>query len=94
MYGFAAATAAKSLSRVRPQRWQPTRLPRPWHSPGKNTRMGCHCLLQYGFEIWVNYSKSGSPRRHWNLITELLNPGCLSWKTSLLTLFNLTHGES
>ena len=22
---------------VRPQRWQPTRLPRPWDSPGKNT---------------------------------------------------------
>ena len=25
---------------------QPTRLPRPWHSPGKNTGVGCHCLLQ------------------------------------------------
>ena len=22
---------------LRPQRWQPTRLPRPWDSPGKNT---------------------------------------------------------
>ena len=31
---------------VRPQRWQPTRLPRPWDSPGKNTGMGCHFLLQ------------------------------------------------
>ena len=31
---------------VRPQRWQPTRLPRPWDSPGKNTGVGCHCLLQ------------------------------------------------
>ena len=31
---------------VRPPRWQPTRLPRPWDSPGKNTGMGCHCLLQ------------------------------------------------
>ena len=28
-----------------PQRWQPTRLPRPWDSPGKNTRVGCHSLL-------------------------------------------------
>ena len=27
-------------------RGQPTRLPRPWDSPGKNTRMGCHFLLQ------------------------------------------------
>ena len=31
---------------VRPQRRQPTRLPRPWHSPGKNTGVGCHFLLQ------------------------------------------------
>ena len=31
---------------VRPQRWQPTRLCRPWDSPGKNTGMGCHFLLQ------------------------------------------------
>ena len=31
---------------VRPHRWQPTRLPRPWHSPGKNTGVGCHFLLQ------------------------------------------------
>ena len=27
-------------------RWQPTRLPRPWDSPGKITGMGCHFLLQ------------------------------------------------
>src|SRR5574337_825899 len=31
---------------VRPQRWQPTRLPHPWDSPGKNTGVGCHFLLQ------------------------------------------------
>ena len=31
---------------VRPQRWQPTRLPCPWDSPGKNTGVGCHFLLQ------------------------------------------------
>ena len=31
---------------VRPQRRQPTRLPRPWDSPGKNSGVGCHCLLQ------------------------------------------------
>ena len=27
-------------------KWQPTRLPRPWDSPGKNTGVGCHFLLQ------------------------------------------------
>ena len=31
---------------VRPHRRQPTRLPRPWDSPGKNTEVGCHFLLQ------------------------------------------------
>ena len=31
---------------VRPRRRQPTRLQRPWDSPGKNTGVGCHCLLQ------------------------------------------------
>ena len=29
-----------------PHRQQPTRLPRPWASPGKNTGVGCHFLLQ------------------------------------------------
>ena len=32
---------------VRPHRGQPTRLPHPWDSPGKNTEVGCHFLLQY-----------------------------------------------
>ena len=31
---------------VRPHRRQPTRLPRPWDSPGKNTGVSCHFLLQ------------------------------------------------
>ena len=30
---------------VWPHRWQPTRLPRPWDSPGKNTGVGYHFLL-------------------------------------------------
>ena len=37
------------FSRVRlcdPHRRQPTRLPCPWDSPGKNTGVGCHFLLQ------------------------------------------------
>ena len=46
----AAAAAAKSLQScptlVRPHRRQLTRLPRPWDSPGKNTGLGCHFLLQ------------------------------------------------
>ena len=31
---------------VRPNGRQPTRLLRPWDSPGKNTGVGCHFLLQ------------------------------------------------
>ena len=31
---------------MRPHRWQPTRFPHPWDSPGKNTGVGCHFLLQ------------------------------------------------
>ena len=43
----AAAEVASVVSdSVRPRRWQPTRLPRPWDSPGKNTGVGCHFLLQ------------------------------------------------
>ena len=31
---------------VRPHRRQATRLPHPWDSPGNNTGVGCHFLLQ------------------------------------------------
>ena len=43
----AAATAKllQSCPTLRPHRWQPTRLCLPWDSPGKNTGVGCHCLL-------------------------------------------------
>ena len=42
----AAAVAPVVSDSVRPHRWQSTRLPRPWDSPGKNTGVGCHFLLQ------------------------------------------------
>ena len=45
----AAAAAVKSLQScltLQSQRWQPTRLPCPWDSPGKNTGVDCHFLLQ------------------------------------------------
>ena len=32
---------------VQPHRQQPTRLAHPWDSPGKNTGVGCHFLLQF-----------------------------------------------
>ena len=45
----AAAAAAKLLQlcpTLQPHRQQPTRLRRPWDSPGKNTGVGCHFFLQ------------------------------------------------
>ena len=41
-----AAKSLQSSPTLRPHRRQPTRLPRPWDSPGKNTGVGCHFLLQ------------------------------------------------
>ena len=47
---YAAAAAAKSHQACPtlcyPHRWQPTRFLCPWDSPGKNTGVGCHFLLQ------------------------------------------------
>ena len=43
----AAAVASVMSDSVRPRRRQPTRLFHPWDSPGKNTGVGCHFLLQY-----------------------------------------------
>ena len=48
-YQSCPAAAAKSLQScptLQPQRRQPTRLPSPWDSPGKNTGVGFHFLLQ------------------------------------------------
>ena len=43
-YAAAAKSLQSCLTLCNPM--QPTRLPRPWDSPGKNTGVGCHCLLQ------------------------------------------------
>jgi len=42
----AAAVASVMSDSVGPHRWQPNRPPCPWDSPGKNTGVGCHFLLQ------------------------------------------------
>ena len=44
--GFCRNVKEGGVGGVRPHRWQPTSLPRPWDSPGKNTGVGCHFLLQ------------------------------------------------
>ena len=62
---------------VRPHRWQPTRLPRPWDSPGKNTGVGCHFLLQcmkVKSESEVTQQVSDSSWPHGLQPTRLLHP--------------------
>ena len=39
---------------VRPHRRQPTKLPHPWDSPGKNTGEGCHFLLHASIYILIH----------------------------------------
>ena len=49
MWRVTAAAAAKSLEScltLRPYGLLPARLLCPWDSPGKNTGVGCHALLQ------------------------------------------------
>ena len=41
-----AAKSLQSCPTVWLHRWQPSRLPCPWDSPGKNTEVGCHFILQ------------------------------------------------
>ena len=72
-----AAAAAKSLvvsGSVQPHRQQPTRLPRPWDSPGKNTGVGCHFLLQCTKVKSESEVVSASSRPHGLQPTRLLRP--------------------
>ena len=48
-YSFSKELSVSGLvmsSSLRPHGLQPARLLRPWNSPGKNTGVGCHSLLQ------------------------------------------------
>ena len=74
---------------LRPHGRQPTRLFCPWHSPGKNTGVGCHSLLQGIFltqgsnmgllhcrQVIYQLSHQGSPGSAWgwNVISNLSSP--------------------
>ena len=66
-------------------RWQPTRLPRPWDSPGKNTGVGCHFLLQCMKSEkwkWSRSVVSDSLRPHGPQPTRLLCPWDFLGKSS------------
>ena len=46
IYICCCSVASVVSDSMRPHRRQPTRLPHPWDSPGKNTGVRCHFLLQ------------------------------------------------
>ena len=60
---------------VLPHRRQPTRLLRPWDSPGKNTGVGCHFLLQCMHACYVASVVSDSMRPYGQQPTRLLSTG-------------------
>ena len=59
---------------VRPHRRQPTSLPRLWDSPGKNTGVGCHFLLQCRKVKSEKSEKSGKKWKKWESCPTLSNP--------------------
>ena len=72
---------------MRPHRRQPTSLPCPWDSPGKNTGVGCHFLLQC---IKVKSESEAAPMdcslpgllRPWDFPGKSTGVGCHSDKES------------
>jgi len=59
---------------VRPHRWQPTRLCRPWDSPGRNTGVGCHSFSSAWKWKWSRSVMSDSSLPHGLQPIRLLHP--------------------
>ena len=81
---------------VQPHKQQPTRLPCPWDSPGKNTGVGCHCLLSLDDPNIVGNIQSIIVKSHSNICLLLsIRPdhsfhfGHVSVTELLHSLFNL-----
>ena len=53
---------------LRPRGPQPTRLLHPWNSPGKNTGVGCHFLLQI---LGINSWKKWNEKWHYNHVKNM-----------------------
>ena len=68
---------------MRPHKQQPTRLRHPWDSPGKNTGVGCHCLLRIqGYS--PKKKKNLDHKLYWVYKQDFLNTylfGCISCDT-------------
>ena len=75
-----------------PHRRQPTRLLRPWDSPGKNTGVGCHFLLQCK-KVKVNPTLSDpmdcslpGSSIHWIFQARVLEWGAIAFSLGMLAL--------
>ena len=74
---LAAAKLLQLCPTLRSQKWQPSRLPCPWDSPGKNTGVGCHFLLHvYGW-VLLFYTSEQPLSFNWspftlNIITDMV----------------------
>ena len=64
---------------VRPHRQQPTRLPHPWDSPGKNTGVGCHCLLCFPIFLFSSISLHSSLKKAFLSLCAILQNSAFSW---------------
>ena len=87
---------------VQPHRRQPTRLLHPWDSPGKNTGVGCHFLLQ-----WQSLSYGNCIRFIWLSTSEItktvavptiffvfsLHENCVNAGIKVITRWDLDHHQ-
>ena len=78
---------------VQPHRWRPTRLPRSWDSPGKNTGVGCHFLLQrmHAKSLWscltlCNPMDSSPPG---SSVHRILQARVLEWAANSFSIMSL-----
>ena len=78
---------------MRPHRRQPTRLLCPWDSPGKNTGVGCHCLLWYvaitACKVCFLLRRSKSSTLSWSKQSCLIQAKVLAWGRSCLMMMIL-----
>ena len=79
---------------VRLHRWQPTRLLRPWDSPGKNTGVGCHFLLQCTHAQSVASVMSNSVQPYGQQSTRLLRPQDSPGKSTGVDCHFLLHASA
>ena len=78
MHVLACSVASVMSGSLSPYGLQPTRLLCPWDYPGKNTRVGCHFLLQETFQTQgLNLCLLGL--LHWKVNSLPLEPSRKPW---------------